>query len=105
MIYILTTIDPGYSDWEQQAVGIFTTFEDAERCVLGNVYNIHDNTYYQYALIEGLEFGLYPHLGEFERYWYEWIKDPRHDDGGYYIACDCPEPYDKPNVLNVFSIT
>ena len=54
-----------------RCVGYFSTVEDAKDVILNNYGDIRE-TNYQYALIESVHVGLYPHAERL--FWYEWIN-------------------------------
>lgn len=58
---------------ESRTIGYFLTLEAAKRAIKNNICDIHEN-YYNYAVIEGVEPGLYSST-ESVSYWYKWTKN------------------------------
>ena len=58
---------------KRRTVGFFRDKLAAIACVEGNYGDLEEAGYYQYAVVEGLPFGLYP-LGE-DRTWFEFNMD------------------------------
>lgn len=67
--------DHGWLDdgGSRRVVGFFFSFEEAEDVVLHNYGDLYEDGYYKYALIEGLEEGLYPFCAD--PVFYKWETD------------------------------
>lgn len=69
-------VDNGGAD---RVVGYFFSFEEAEEAVLNNWGDLYEDGYYEYAVIEGLEDGLYS--VDLHPQFYKWEGDK--ETGGY----------------------
>lgn len=74
-----------------RCVGYFRSDKTAMLCVLHNMGDIHENGYYNYAVIERLGEGLYPHPEHVQ--WFKW-----DDELNGFIDCETPKGYE--NVTN-----
>ena len=57
-----------------RVVGYFNTYLDATKCIEENWGDLYEDGYYKYAVIEGVEPGLYKSV-ESEPVFYKWIND------------------------------
>ena len=73
-MYFITTIDSKHDD--TRCVGYFKHFEEAERAVLRNSFDICE-TCYDYVTIENIEEGIYQY--DFQPKWYKWNNN-KYDD-------------------------
>ena len=61
-MWFVTTLGPIDDKWgfeRTRCVGYFETFEDAETRVINNVFDLYEEGYYPYAVIEDIKPGLY----------------------------------------------
>lgn len=79
-MYFITTIDS--KDKDTRCVGYYSTFEQAEKAVISNMFDICE-TCYDYAVIENIPEGIYQY--DFNPTWYKYQK---LTDG--YIKCEQP---------------
>ena len=77
---------------DRRTVGIFETFEEADRVVMGNYGDIAECGYYQYAVVEEAEYGLYAPIRT--QTFYECILRPGdpHSEGDWVRLDGIPEP-------------
>lgn len=76
-IFFITTIEiremkKDFPLTNHRTVGWFPTFNLADYATVNNYGDIHE-TGYQYAIIEEVEFGLYPYITR--EFWYEFDKE------------------------------
>lgn len=72
--------------------GWYSKLDDARDCVAGNITDIHEEGYYQYALIEGISEGvLYGGNSPIE-YWYKWNGNNKY---GWYKPTKKPKKYEN----------
>jgi len=83
VIFIVTTIT-NMSRSDQRCVGWMPTFEEAEGMLKRNAEMLHECGWYHYAVIECMEFGLYP--DDVNAKWY--VYNPETID---YESIDWPE--------------
>jgi hypothetical protein len=73
-IFTVTTIQAGaYISGGCRTVGWFKTEEEAKEIVENNCGDIYECGYYQYAVVEEYESGLY--IMSYEKQWYRWNKE------------------------------
>ena len=85
-MYFITTIDS--KDDDTRCVGYFKHFEEAERAVLRNSFDICE-TCYDYVTIENIEEGIYQY--DFQPKWYKWNNDKEQ----YEPIEESPKKYKK----------
>lgn len=76
-----------------RVVGYFRTLQEAKDCVTKNSGNIYKDGYYPYAVIEGVEPGLYP--ATLDSIWYKWEGDFKT---GSYKAIE--KPLELKSIIN-----
>lgn len=76
--YFVATIRNIYTN-STRVVGFFDSLEQARNCVESNCGDIYEEGYYNYAVIEELESGIYPACQN--PIFYEWFGDKK--TGGY----------------------
>ena len=69
-IYTVTTIRS--TGFNSRCVGFFHEYENAEKIILENIYDIYED-YYLYAVIEKIEAGIYSQCKEST--WFIWEND------------------------------
>ena len=77
MIYFIGTIqkiDESYGPSGIRTVGFFNTFKEAEKRVLKNSCDIHEDGCYPYAVIEAAEPGIYPTVDDKQTQFYKWTN-------------------------------
>lgn len=94
----------GYDLGSNRSVGIFETFEEAEKVVVNNVGDICE-TIYDYALIQEIGFGLYPALISQELYKVKDITQKGEDGIDYYNPGLTYEKIVFPPKFQQYSIT
>jgi len=76
-----------------RTVGYFRTLQEAKDCIAQNWGDIYEDGYYPYAVIEGVEPGLYPTT--LDSIWYKWEGD--FETGGYKTI---EKPLELKSVIN-----
>ena len=97
-----------YESYHIRTVGIFETKERAIRIIEGNYGALEEAGYYQYAVIEELEYGLYPHCNHKETLIYKFDRDmPPYEeiDDGQWVRVDkLPDEIDYEHLVSVSEI-
>lgn len=79
-----------YNHWDSRCVGIYQHLQNAIFDIGANTYDIYEDGYYPFAVIEELEsdsvYGL-DSEGPLKQYWFEW-KD------GAYKGCEKPKKFE-----------
>lgn len=89
MMYFITTVQTKDNEVvDHRSVGYVDTFEEAEKIVLNNQYDIFEYCY-NYAVIEAIPTGLYQY--DHEPKWYKIVPQ---EENSYY------EPIEKPDWVN-----
>lgn len=88
MIFTIATVGENFGRWNTRRVGWFRTYADAEQIVVGNYGDICENFYYEYAVIERFEPGLYPISRESV-----WYKFEKKDEEVTASRVDTPEKF------------
>ena len=83
MIDTIYTISVINRTLNSRCIGYYFNFEDAKESVLYNNYDMADNGYYNYAVIEKIREGLYREPSE--KHYFEYTV------GGMFKECDEPE--------------
>ena len=87
--FALTTLNID-GEYRSRLVGCFPDFESALKCVLENHLDIYEEGWYPYAVIEKLDWGLYPNSIA-NRWFYQWqgaVKGRPVEPSEGYVACD-----------------
>jgi hypothetical protein len=101
-IYFVTTLYIKNGRIERsRCVGFYPDIENANLCITQNWGDIHENGYYNYAVIECFGIGLYPHAKK--EVWYRWVSysskapgDPGYNKkypDGEFKTVDKPEKF------------
>ena len=86
-----------YDSNRKRLVGIFEKFEDAENVIKENICDICECNYYNIAIIEEVDYGMYPYPKREEWYTME-SKFQYRDENGYHYDYNWKK-IDKPKVF------
>jgi len=87
-IYTITTLRRNTYNTPCRCVGWFDSYENAMECVENNCCDIAEDGWYQYAVIEPVDRGIYGTANTDPVYWFEWIDDK-------WIKIDCPSQHSR----------
>lgn len=99
MPYFITTLnleDDGRGIYitRSRTVGFYNSFEKAEKAVENNYGDIYECGYYNYAVIENIEEGLYQY--DFKGKWYRW-----NEDNDAFERCERPNRIEDSNFSSI----
>jgi len=72
-----------YFRLSKRTVGCYTKQEDAFEVIEKNYANLNESGYYPWAVIEGLDEGIYPYATEERQFFFRWAGK----DNGKWIKC------------------
>ena len=96
-IYVISTVRVYTNEHGERsdfrAVGWYPTLKQAEAAVIGNYGDIEEAEYYKWAVIEKLDYGLYPY--DFEANWYQFVCKNRNKENEIITAkkIKCPKRF------------